>query len=270
MQIFVNVPDGHTIRVDLEPRNTVADVMTKIQDTEGIPHGMQRLIFKSNQLEADRTLSAYDIQDGATLHLALRIEGGARASVKQHLTKDTAKKAATKELKVKISQAVCEDETPDQPPEIVRELVLDIRRRVDVYRRKHASGEAIILPAIQKLSDEQLATLSENLKKRSGISQDVRIQQLAFMITPELSHLDDGMSFMKQVKAEILHLFVEIAMDEIMTEKHLLNLELLAQSVNGIMQYRRGISHMTRGVASDSTSREPPTAEEETSRCTIA
>ena len=270
MQIFVKIPfAGKTITLDVNPSDTIDNVKCYAFVSADIPPEQQRLTFAGEQMEGIRTLSYYHIQQESTLELLMRIEGGARASAKQHLTKDTAKKAATKELKVKIPQAVCEDEAPDQPPELVREIVLDIRRRVDVYRRKHASGEAIILPAIQKLSDEQLDTLSENLKKRSGISQDVRVQQLAVLITPELSHLDDGMSFMKQVKAEILHLFVEIAMDEIMTEKHLLNLELLAQAVNGIMQYRRGISHMTRGAASASTSGEPA-ADEETSRCTIA
>ena len=76
-QIFIKTLTGKTLTIVVRKDDTVENLKSKIQDKEGIPPDVQRLIYGAKQLLDDaRTLSDYDISKDATVHLLVRLRGG--------------------------------------------------------------------------------------------------------------------------------------------------------------------------------------------------
>eukprot|EP00640_Fibrocapsa_japonica_P005839 CAMPEP_0113933874 /NCGR_PEP_ID=MMETSP1339-20121228/1202_1 /TAXON_ID=94617 /ORGANISM="Fibrocapsa japonica" /LENGTH=113 /DNA_ID=CAMNT_0000935389 /DNA_START=248 /DNA_END=586 /DNA_ORIENTATION=+ /assembly_acc=CAM_ASM_000762 len=81
MQVFVKTLNGKTVSVEVEPGDDIDTLKKKIAEKEGVPVDQQRLIFAGKQLEG-QTLADYDIEDGGTVHLVLRLRGGMQVFVK--------------------------------------------------------------------------------------------------------------------------------------------------------------------------------------------
>lgn len=69
MQIFVKMPDGRHITLEVEPTDRIEDVKAKILDKEGTLPVYYQLIYAGKCLENGNTLQDYSVQKDATLYL---------------------------------------------------------------------------------------------------------------------------------------------------------------------------------------------------------
>ncbi|CAH0549462.1 unnamed protein product [Brassicogethes aeneus] len=65
------------IEFKVSSNDTFETLMLLIEAKEGIPQDQQRFIFKGKHCEGGRTMKDYNIQAGSTIHMVLRLRGGA-------------------------------------------------------------------------------------------------------------------------------------------------------------------------------------------------
>lgn len=71
MPIHVLMPSGKMTTLDVLPSDEVKEIKLEIYDKEGIPPGLQYLLFDGKELEDGQTLNGFNIHKGSMLHLVL-------------------------------------------------------------------------------------------------------------------------------------------------------------------------------------------------------
>ena len=77
IQLFVKSINGKTRTVVVNQTDTIRQIKEQIRDKEGINPDEQRLIYAGKNLADDKTVADYNLSADATLHLVLRVRGGA-------------------------------------------------------------------------------------------------------------------------------------------------------------------------------------------------
>ena len=186
-QVFIKLLAGRTKCLEIAASCAVADLKTQIMDWEGIPPDEQRLIFCGKQLEDDRMLLEYNVQNGSTIHLVLRLRGGSdgageRTGLSQQLGR------------ARVDEQQEQHGLEGVPEESIHEWVeTAVLRHFEVVQAANAIGRVGLVPKQPARTPDQLLevlrklgfdTQSSNPWKRLGLApmegaviDDMMVQQ---------------------------------------------------------------------------------------------
>jgi ubiquitin C len=81
MHIFVKTLSGKTIVLNAEPKQTIEEIKSIIEDIEGVPKDEQRLI-SHKELKNNKTLYDYNIKNLSTIYLSLCLKSSMQIIIK--------------------------------------------------------------------------------------------------------------------------------------------------------------------------------------------
>ena len=73
--VIVKTLTGKSIPIDTDQSNTVAQLKAAVEAAEGVDADQQRLIFSGAEMANANTLQSYNVKDGSTIFLVLRLSG---------------------------------------------------------------------------------------------------------------------------------------------------------------------------------------------------
>ena len=158
VDIFVQTLTGKRILLRVDEECTVYGIKRRIEYFEGIPMDQQRIIFDGKQLEDDRQLSSYGVQENSTLHMVLRLRGG----MLHHSSGVDGHKPVTAHRPVFVTLG---DKTEEMDETMTVEEALAILEGKKKQRTRLASS---LLDAVDGLDDEQREELIRHLTKGRG------------------------------------------------------------------------------------------------------
>lgn len=67
---------GEEREIEVEPSDKVVQLKEKLEERDGIPVAQQRLIFQGKQLNDEKTIASYKLQNGTMVHMVVALRGG--------------------------------------------------------------------------------------------------------------------------------------------------------------------------------------------------
>jgi len=71
--ITIRTLNGRVIEMDLDSNDSVERVKENLEELEGIPVHQQKLIFNGKQIQNDKTVNSYGIENGSVIFLVIAL-----------------------------------------------------------------------------------------------------------------------------------------------------------------------------------------------------